>query len=45
MTVINFPKRVVAVGVDTSSERYAIAVLFEERMGIVCNIEQSTVSF
>ena len=38
ITSIICPSRVVACSMDTSSQRYAIAVLLDGRMGMVCDI-------
>ena len=39
MTSINCPERVLAMSMDTSSGRFAVAALLQERIGLVCNIE------
>ncbi|KAL9107090.1 MAG: hypothetical protein Q9227_007956 [Pyrenula ochraceoflavens] len=41
ITVVNCPNEVRAVSMDTSCNRYAIAVLLEGRMGIVCDIQNA----
>ena len=38
MTSIVCPRRVLAVSMDTSSERFAVAALLDDRMGIVCEL-------
>jgi hypothetical protein len=38
VTTITFPKRILACSMDTSSNRYAIAILLDGRMGEVCDI-------
>ena len=42
LTTVVCPHRVLAVSMDTSSQRFAIAALMEERMGIVCDISDHT---
>ncbi|TVY33751.1 hypothetical protein LSUB1_G006574 [Lachnellula subtilissima] len=37
-TSIICPRRVLACSMDTSSHRYAIAILLDDRMGLVCDI-------
>lgn len=38
MTSIICPRRVLAVSMDTSSQRFAVAALLDDRMGIVCEL-------
>lgn len=38
VTSIICPRRVLACSMDTSSQRYAIAILLDGRMGLVCDI-------
>ena len=38
ITCIVCPRRVLAVSMDTSSDRYAVAVLMEGRLGLCCNL-------
>ncbi|TVY36733.1 hypothetical protein LOCC1_G006417 [Lachnellula occidentalis] len=38
VTSIICPRRVLACSMDTSSHRYAIAILLDDRMGLVCDI-------
>lgn len=38
VTSVICPRRVLACSMDTSSERYAIAILLDGRMGLVCDI-------
>ncbi|MCJ1404607.1 hypothetical protein MMC11_007833 [Xylographa trunciseda] len=33
------PKRVLAVSMDTSNKRYAVAALLDDRMGLVCDLD------
>lgn len=40
-TSIVCPKRVLAVSMDTTSKRYAIAALLDGRMGLVCDVQGS----
>ena len=44
VTSILCPRRVLACSMDTSSHRYAIAVLLDGRMGLVCDLSQSSVT-
>jgi hypothetical protein len=44
VTSIICPRRVLACSMDTSSNRYAIAVLLDGRMGLVCDINASVAS-
>ncbi|MCJ1474665.1 hypothetical protein MMC13_003325 [Lambiella insularis] len=44
VTSIICPKRVLAVSMDTSSRRYAVAALLEDRTGMVCDINVSRLS-
>ena len=39
VTSIDCPERVLAVSMDTSSDRLAVAALLQERIGLVCDIE------
>ena len=39
LTSVICPKRVLAVSMDTSSRRYAVAALLEGRMGLVCDLD------
>ncbi|KZF26829.1 hypothetical protein L228DRAFT_19358 [Xylona heveae TC161] len=39
-TSVSCPARVLAVSMDTSSERFAIAVLLDGRMGLVCEVKR-----
>ena len=39
LTSIICPKRVLAVSMDTSGGRYAVAALLEDRMGLVCELD------
>ena len=39
LTSILFPRRVLAVSMDASSQRYAIAALLEGSVGIVCDVD------
>ncbi|MCJ1432075.1 hypothetical protein MMC27_001431 [Xylographa pallens] len=39
LTSVICPKRVLAVSMDTSSRRYAVAALLEDRMGLVCDLD------
>ena len=38
ITSVICPRRVLACSMDTSSQRYAIAILLDGRMGLVCDI-------
>ena len=42
LTSIICPRRVLAVSMDTSSQRYAVAALLNDRMGLVCDINPLT---
>ena len=42
MTTIICPHRVLAVSMDTSSNRFAVAVLLEGRLGLVCDLHQGS---
>jgi len=42
LTTVVCPHRVLAVSMDTSSQRFAIAALLVGRMGFVCDISEST---
>jgi hypothetical protein len=44
VTSIICPRRVLACSMDTSSNRYAVAILLDGRMGIVCDINTNIVS-
>jgi len=44
VTSIICPRRVLACSMDTSSHRYAIAVLLDGRMGLVCDINHSSIT-
>ena len=44
VTSIICPRRVLACSMDTSSNRYAIAILLDGRMGLVCDINTSSAS-
>ncbi|THV52355.1 hypothetical protein BGAL_0081g00060 [Botrytis galanthina] len=44
VTSIICPHRVLACSMDTSSHRYAIAVLLDGRMGLVCDISLSNIA-
>ena len=44
VTSIICPRRVLACSMDTSSNRYAIAILLDGRMGLVCDINTSLAS-
>jgi hypothetical protein len=44
VTSIICPRRVLACSMDTSSNRYAIAILLDGRMGLVCEINAHAVS-
>lgn len=44
VTSIICPHRVLACSMDTSSQRYAIAVLMDRRMGLVCDIAPSNIA-
>lgn len=44
VTSIICPHRVLACSMDTSSQRYAIAVLLDGRMGLVCDIAVSNIA-
>ena len=44
VTSILCPRRVLACSMDTSSHRYAIAVLLDGRMGLVCEISPSNIT-
>ena len=41
LTSIICPRRVLAVSMDTSSRRFAIAALLDGRMGLVCDLQMS----
>ncbi|KAF4459481.1 cefP [Fusarium albosuccineum] len=38
VATVDFPRRVISCSMDTSSGRYAVGVLMEGRMGMVCDI-------
>ncbi|MCJ1391137.1 hypothetical protein MMC18_003999 [Xylographa bjoerkii] len=38
-TSVICPKRVLAVSMDASSQRYAVAALLDDRMGLVCDLD------
>ncbi|KAL2046237.1 hypothetical protein N7G274_001684 [Stereocaulon virgatum] len=40
VTIVVCPHRVLAVSMDTSSQRFAIAVLLEGRVGMVCDLHE-----
>ncbi len=40
ITSIVCPRRVLAVSMDTSSQRFAVAALLDGRMGLVCDLEK-----
>ncbi|KAI9812508.1 MAG: hypothetical protein M1832_000402 [Thelocarpon impressellum] len=42
VTRIVCPREVLAVSMDTSSQRYAVAILLEGRMGLVCDLDERT---
>ncbi len=42
ITSIVCPRRVLAVSMDSSSQRFAIAVLMDGRMGLVCDLHDTT---
>jgi hypothetical protein len=42
VTSIVCPRRVLACSMDTSSNRYAVAILLDGRMGLVCDIHANT---
>jgi hypothetical protein len=44
VTSILCPRRVLACSMDTSSHRYAIAILLDGRMGLVCEINPANIS-
>ena len=44
VTSVICPRKVLAVSMDTSSRRYAIAALLEGRMGLVCDIRNTVPS-
>lgn len=44
LTSIICPKQVLAVSMDTSHRRYAVAALLDDRMGLVCDISLSRLS-
>ncbi|KAG0651194.1 Calcium permeable stress-gated cation channel 1 [Hyphodiscus hymeniophilus] len=44
VTSILCPRRVLACSMDTSSHRYAVAVLLDDRMGLVCEISPYNVA-
>jgi hypothetical protein len=44
VTSIICPRRVLSCSMDTSSNRYAIAILFDERMGLVCDLTKMNTS-
>ena len=44
VTTIICPHRVLAVSMDTSSQRFAVAALLEGRVGLVCDLQQKTLS-
>lgn len=44
VTTVICPHRVLAVSMDTSSQRFAIAALLEGRVGIVCDLHENTPS-
>ena len=44
VTTIICPHRVLAVSMDTSSQRFAVAALLESRVGLVCDLQQKTLS-
>ena len=41
ITSIICPRRVLATSMDTSSQRFAVAALLDERMGLVCDIDEN----
>jgi hypothetical protein len=43
VTSILCPRRVLACSMDTSSHRYAIAILMDGRLGLVCDITTTTI--
>lgn len=43
LTTVICPHRVLAVSMDTSAQRFAVAALLEGRVGIVCDISDSTI--
>ena len=42
VTTVICPHRVLAVSMDTSSQRFAVAALLEGRVGLVCDIHEKT---
>lgn len=44
VTTVICPHRVLAVSMDTSSHRFAVAALLEGRVGLVCDIHENTLS-
>ena len=42
VTTVICPHRVLAVSMDTSSQRFAMAALLEGRVGLVCDLQQDT---
>ena len=44
VTTVVCPHRVLAVTMDTSSQRFAIAALLEDRVGLVCDFHEQTPS-
>lgn len=44
MTTVVCPHRVLAVSMDTSFQRFAVAALLEGRVGLVCDLHESTLS-
>ncbi|MCJ1257093.1 hypothetical protein MMC24_004918 [Lignoscripta atroalba] len=41
LTSIICPRRVLAVSMDTSSQRFAVAALLDDRMGLVCDLQDT----
>lgn len=44
VTTVICPYRVLAVSMDTSSQRFAVAALLEGRVGLVCDLHENTLS-
>lgn len=44
VTTVVCPHRVLAVSMDTSFQRFAVAALLEGRVGLVCDLHESTLS-
>lgn len=44
VTTVICPHRVLAVSMDTSANRFAVAALLENRVGLVCDLLESTLS-